>query len=87
MALTVTFLAARSAAQKSGHVQEGRIVNAVKKCGTPNCNSRTSGHIDYATCAVVRYQVNCLANKAQGFNGFDVDRTGRSQSRRRALDE
>ena len=61
--------------QKSSHVQEGRIVNAVKKRGAPDCNSRTSGHIDYTTCAVVRYQVNCLADKAQGSDGFDVDRS------------
>jgi hypothetical protein len=62
--------------QKSSHVQEGRIVNAVKKCGTPNRNSRTSGHIDYATCAVVRYQVNCLSDQTQRSDGFDVDRSG-----------
>jgi hypothetical protein len=47
----------------------------VKKRGAPDSNSRTSGHIDYATCAVVRYQVNCLAYKAQGSDGFDVDRS------------
>ena len=43
--------------------------------GVSDVRVRRALFIDYATCAVLRYQVNCLADKAQGSDGFDVDRS------------